>query len=138
MAGGESLQGSQQGWRCYRKDSSKAEVFTWRLLWACAVSCDCVQGSHVHTHACSPKDGGHNFLEILKGVCDPSKIQWAGRWEPPGSLPTLRSHGPSVGAQTSPGMRDKEAGFFQLYASVYTSLLFCPSPEAQGMTWREP
>ena len=80
VEGGESLEDSQQGLRCWKKDSSKAEVFPWRLLWVCAVSSDRVPGSHTHTHACSPRDGAHSFLEILKGVCDPRKVQWAGHW----------------------------------------------------------
>lgn len=72
----------KQGWRCCRKDSSKAEVFTWKLLRARAVRCVCARQPHVCARVCFPVYRGHRFLEILRGVRDLSRIPWTG---PPGT-----------------------------------------------------
>lgn len=76
------------GLRPRRKRSSQAEVSTRgsRLLGR-QVRCGCLWGSHTWALVCFPRDKVHGFLEILEGVCDPSKIQCAGPLGSSGALP---------------------------------------------------
>lgn len=98
-----------QGWRCCRKDSSQAGVFTWMLPRACAVRHVCVQGNHMHAHVCaSPCTGASASLRCSEESVTPTGVCGLDPWAPPGPLPTLRSPGPKLGARTTPVRRDKE------------------------------
>lgn len=97
-----------QVWQALNKAGDAAEriLLRHKLLPRGSHGCEqsgvmvCRPATRMHT--CAFQEMGTTASLRFSKETDLSKIQRAGHWAPPGSLPTPRSHGPSVGVQTSP------------------------------------